>query len=110
MGCRHENEHRTLCHRHATVLNEEHMWHQVWCAWCGEWLPLGAANDEPEAVRVEIRAAELSRLNAGAFVTGDAWSGWDAHAKNYDPPPWPHCPDAWAGYLARQICQGGDDE
>lgn len=73
------------------------------CLDCGTWLPLGPSADDSEAVRIEIRAAELARLKAGAFVTGDVWSGWDAHRNNYDPPPWPYCPDAWAGYLARCI-------
>ena len=29
------------------------------CAKCGAWLSLGPSNDEPEAVRIEMRAAEM---------------------------------------------------
>lgn len=35
------------------------------CLDCGSWLPLGPANDDSEAVQVEIRAAAL----AGAYRT-----------------------------------------
>ena len=33
---------------------------QFRCLDCGAWLPLGPANDQPEAVRVEIRAQEIA--------------------------------------------------
>lgn len=68
---------------------------------CGHWLSLGPANITPE-VEVEIRAAKLAVQPAGTYVTSDAQSGWVCHEQDLDP-PWPHCPDAWAGYLARCI-------
>ena len=86
------------------------------CLDCGAWLPLGPSRDDgphAEQVAIEVRAAELSVQPAGTYVTSDAQSGWVCHAKDYDPPPWPHCPDAWSGYLARCIAthdeqQGGE--
>ena len=57
--------------------------------WCGEDIPLGPSNDTPEAVRIEIRAAELA-----VTVTDPLWwsyyadrsdTGWLAHAiKDHD--------------------------
>lgn len=49
------------------------------CNACGEWLPLGDSNDAPEAVAIEIRAAELAECYGGE--TGDftqtEWAGWN---------------------------------
>jgi hypothetical protein len=81
------------------------MGYAIECMDCGEWLPMGKANDTAPEVTIEKRAAELSRVPAGAFVTSDAQSGWYCNAKDFDPPPWPHCPDAWAGWLARLISE-----
>lgn len=75
------------------------------CLACGYNFPLGPANDTPE-VLVEVRAAELALTKPGAFVSNDAWSGFDAHKSNDDPPPWPECPDAWAGWLSREMLIG----
>lgn len=37
------------------------------CLDCGTWLPMGPSNDSPEAVAIEIRAAELA----------DKWSEYE---------------------------------
>ena len=73
------------------------------CATCGAWLPLGASNDEPEAVKVEMRAAELAAawtpdgalveiINAGEIR---GWDGW--------PYRQPKNEDEHTGFLAAQI-------
>jgi hypothetical protein len=80
------------------------------CWACKEWLALGKANDASEAVQIEKRAAELALIPAGAFVTSDAQSGWYCSANDLDLPPWPHCPDAWAGWFARCIAEHDDKE
>lgn len=41
------------------------------CLDCGAWLSLGPANDEPEAVQIEIRAAEL----AAEWDPDGEWTG-----------------------------------
>jgi hypothetical protein len=94
-GCRHPSKRE--CVRPVA------MGYAIECMDCGEWLPLGPATTV--GVEHEIRAAELSLVPAGAFVTSDAQSGWYCAAKDLDPPPWPHCPDAWAGWLAFQIIE-----
>jgi hypothetical protein len=78
----------------------------LWCSLCRDYVSLGPANDV--GCEVEIRAAELSRVPRGAFVTSDAQSGWYCGEKDFDPPPWPHCPDAWSGWLAHHITSHQD--
>lgn len=85
--------------RYASVMRRH-------CLDCGERLSLGPANDEPAEVRLEIRAAELAAMGAGKFCSNDAWSGWDAHLRGWEPVP---TTDAQAGYLARQIATHGED-
>ena len=49
------------------------------CRDCGEWLGLGESKDEGEAVKVEMRAAEIatmSRLNHDSGPDGCALCGW----------------------------------
>ena len=50
---------------------------QFRCLDCGTWFPLGSSNDDSEAVRVEMRAAELAteRVADRTLVT----SGYLAH-------------------------------
>lgn len=77
------------------------LWNQMWCDHCGTWLPLGPANDEPEAVKVEIRAAELA---AEKRIPRDAeLFGWRYHAAGLYP-----YPDEVVGYLARAIATHGE--
>lgn len=77
------------------------------CLDCGAWLSLGPANDEPEAVRVEIRAAELTTLDRCSLeqwpcgMTDQEPHGWIGH-KHDDTPIEPRA-SYWAGYLAREI-------
>lgn len=78
---------------------------------------LGPANDDSEAVQVEIRAAELEQGSGGA-TSRDERSGWEQH-------PWPgpvNNPEhqylsmrGWvasrhAGYLARELATHDDRE
>ena len=44
---------------------------------CGHWLPLGPANNEPEAVQIEIQAADLvARLGPHPLASFDyEWHG-----------------------------------
>lgn len=35
---------------------------QFRCLDCGAWLPLGPSNDEPEQVKIEMRAAEIAAV------------------------------------------------
>jgi hypothetical protein len=72
------------------------------CLDCGKWLSLGPSNDEHEAVRVEIRAAQLARQPANSYATSDAWAGWYMHEADEDVFPTPEC---WAGWLAREIAK-----
>lgn len=64
-------------------------------------------HDELEAVHIEIRAAELLVLPRGVFCTNEAWAGWDAHRKGYEPAP---TVDGQAAWLAREIWQQERDE
>lgn len=51
------------------------------CVECGEWLPIGPSNDEPEAVRIEMRAAELEETEywkPARVLTAERW-GWEDH-------------------------------
>jgi hypothetical protein len=89
----------------TTYYNAVTTMESVICLACKHLQSLGPANDTAPEVAIEKRAAELSRVPAGAFVTSDAQSGWYCNAEDLDPPPWPHCPDAWAGWLAREISE-----
>ena len=99
---------------------------QFRCIDCGAWLPLGPSNDEPDAVKVEMRAAELAahrhemehRLSSRFKTTYGEIAGWRGEETieslrvflpdggervdrgtplNLDSPNWR------AGYLARYI-------
>jgi len=73
------------------------------CSKCGDVVPQEKANDDPEAVRVEVRGTELAAQTKGTYCNSDAWSGYFCALNDLDPPPWPHCPDAWAAWLAFAI-------
>ncbi|HEU4727733.1 MAG TPA: hypothetical protein VFT22_07585 [Kofleriaceae bacterium] len=72
---------------------------------CGDYISLGPSNDKPEAVRIEIRAAELAigwKENPGIIGplianTREGW-GWEDHEKESDDDVANH-----AGWLAREI-------
>ena len=53
------------------------------CANCGEWLPLGPANDTPKT-RVEIHAA--ATVAKQAPMTDAEWKGWWAYLRGEDTP------------------------
>ncbi len=90
------------------------------CADCGAWLPLGPSNDEPEAVKVEIRAAELAarvdeqrvrdrwQLMSDVGFDGAEIAGWIEN--KYDSEKLPEQFGEHAGYLARCIVTHGDDQ
>jgi hypothetical protein len=74
------------------------------------WLSLGPSNDSPEAVRIEIRAAEIAATLADSRVphlSRCQEHGWEAHANNLaaapilcEPPEHFHI-----GWRAREIVQ-----
>jgi hypothetical protein len=87
---------------------------QFRCLDCGAWLSLGESNDEPEQVRVEMRAAELAaewgtvppKCNDGAFEEDCPRCGWEGWIMEHATPS-----PAWhAGYLARCIAMHGDEQ
>ena len=77
------------------------------CWQCGAWLSLGPSNDSPEAVQIEIRAAEMA-VGIGALALLEA-CGWSA--ATWPAPSDPRDEDdrfSWhAGWLAREIVEGG---
>jgi hypothetical protein len=77
------------------------IWGRV-CLLCRSPLGLGDSNDTPAAVRIEIEAARLAQLQGSTYVSNDAWSGFDAHKRGWEPVP---THDAQAGWLAREIIE-----
>jgi hypothetical protein len=86
------------------------------CATCGAWLSLGPSNDSSEAVRIEIRAAELARHLADAdalcdWTFGDAALGSDEERRGWSiaESNMQHHSNQWlAGHLARVIATHAD--
>lgn len=74
------------------------------CVTCSHWLSLGPSNDEPDCVKVEMRAAELAQdiERCGYTVLrqdSDEIRGWSCAEQNLR-----EHSDAWqAGYLAAAI-------
>lgn len=81
------------------------------CVDCHEWLSLGPSNDSPEAVRIEIRAAEIAASGRppkhngtrgtrgrGTYIgcAGCGWNGAEGQLLEGKP-------STEAGRLARQI-------
>jgi len=72
--CRHENADHLMLGELFTLDGDPNAdvivtkCEQFRCVDCGAWLSLGPSNDEPESVRVEIRAA---RLHAGYMTAND---------------------------------------
>jgi hypothetical protein len=82
---------------------------RIVCDRCGDYMPLGPANNgrgSDFTIKMEIRAAALAVMPAGAYARNDEWAGWAAH-DNGDSVPWDADGDeaqCWhAGYLARVI-------
>ena len=83
---------------------------QFRCLDCGAWLSLGASNDKPRAVRIEIRAvaiiAEHVNTRGRLGLTGNIVEidGWCAHNTDVDDH---HAkePAFQSGYLARAIVE-----
>ena len=99
-GCRHDPDNAI---RHLTVYELTYPRIHLTCGACNEWLPLGPSNDSPEAVRVEIRAAELACLYAECrskppieWCDFGEWLGWE-NDRGVSGPGWD------CGYLARCI-------
>lgn len=101
--CKHKRARYTGAHVYVeqTGPREPLVIGQCRCEACGEVVPLGPSDEEP--VAVEVRAAKLAVQPAGTYVSADAQSGWVCAVNDCDPPPWPHCPDAWSGWLAHEI-------
>ena len=72
---------------------------QFRCLNCGDWLSLGPSNDEPVAVKVEIRAAEIAANTGRALRDGELF-GWRSFGMGMFP-----YPGEVAGYLARAIAE-----
>lgn len=92
--------------------------HHVTCDACGRWLPLGESNDEPEAVRVEIRAAELAaeftrERGTADDATVDENAGWLVHLNEWThldrDRGFPKNDEQHAGYLAREIATHSEE-
>lgn len=71
MACKHENADHLMPHDRIEVYEGDIMvlrgyaaCEQLRCLDCGAWLSLGPSNDEPDEVRVEIRAAGLLACHA----------------------------------------------
>lgn len=81
------------------------------CTRCGEWLPLGPANDAPAEVQIEIRAAEIAAVlnvpNEGLIMLTSFHErrGLWLHAQAERGKAWGGSHDCGeqAGYLARAI-------
>lgn len=80
------------------------------CMDCGEAVPYGPSNDEPEAVKVEMRAAEIAAtLDPGYWRPGmsdadvRAGAGWNAADLGFADTWCSGDPECLAGYLARAI-------
>ena len=68
-GCRHENTTvRYLASREAMLWQPWNNFAKI-CADCGEYLSLGPAADESEAVRIEIDAARLAANETAAALS-----------------------------------------
>jgi hypothetical protein len=77
------------------------------CLDCNELLSLGPSNDDSEAVRCEIRAAEIAASEGGLFgyrgMTVGEWYGWEARS------PKELSDYMVTGYLARAIAEHGGE-
>lgn len=69
-----------------------------WCVKCEAVVPLGHANDTPDEVWMEIRAAAIS---GPRHLTQAERQGWLAHQYDTDFPPCPN-PGNGAGWLRNQ--------
>ena len=70
------------------------------CCNCRDYVPLGPSDDDSDAVRVELKAAEYAQRPAGSWCSNDAWSGWYAYQRGWEPFP---SEESLAGYLAHAI-------
>jgi hypothetical protein len=83
------------------------------CMRCGMPLPLGPANDTPEAL-MELRAAELAAdyldcrfTEIWRTASADEHDGWSMHYGmwgGFD------APGKWSGWLAREIATHGEEQ
>jgi hypothetical protein len=85
------------------------------CSDCGEALPLGPSNDEPEAVRIEMRAAEIAatgniidewlycRVSDAERDGWEMWPDWGAGMSRMIGQP--ESRSEWCGWLARAIAE-----
>jgi hypothetical protein len=110
MRCRHRFAMTIMRHikvpAHDDASSKTHAVTMRQCEDCFAWLPLGKANDEPEAVRVEMRAAEM----AASAMDGDLLTGLCNGAEIagwieaiYDSQKVPEQPGEWSGWLAHYI-------
>lgn len=124
-GCRHKRRMR----RHKLLMIDSERANSVedlMCWSCGSLLPLGEANDEPEAVKVEIRAAEIAAITTvygctarAGRMSPDEGEGWAKHESGGNPvandehqslPLRGWVASRHAGYLARCISTHSDSD
>lgn len=75
------------------------------CMDCGEVVPYGPSNDEPEAVAIEVRAAQII---ADGFMLWTEALAFDCEDDAEPTGPREHHPSWHAGYLARCITNHQD--
>lgn len=81
------------------------------CLDCGAWLSMGPSNDKSEAVRIEMRAAELA-AGGDMICCGDVDDIGDCEecgCVDYETGTDPMSTAQWAGYLARAIVSHEDE-
>lgn len=96
-------KHTTACYRKDVEAAVKY------CFGCGETLSLGPSSDDPDNVKVEMRAAELEPMNLfgrDGRTMGERW-GWEAHETNDSPISDSYGP---AGWLHRELATHDDRE
>ncbi len=104
VGCRHPPDHVVIKYSIDDLPDLLELSYRE-CLDCGEWLSMGAANDDSEAVKLEIGAAEIA-ANDGPIRTCDNAMPEDCEECGWDCWPWPDAlmtPAEFSGYLARCI-------
>lgn len=70
---------------------------------------LGPSNDDSDAVRMEIRAAEIARQyesGGNDMFSPVERAGWNCHARGHGIAE-EHCDAWWSGWLARELVTHG---
>lgn len=106
--CRHER----IVRSYSRTSETRHLIEQRLCWKCGITLPLGPSNDEPDAVQIEMRSAEIA---ATAYERRGRSHVWRSSLMSnceldgvfmYGDDREPTCPAEESGYLAACIVEG----